>query len=59
VPDPKAPNEVLREYFEKIIPEYDKEKVYISDIKKILAWYRILSGLPLFTEEEEAEETPE
>jgi hypothetical protein len=32
----------LKSYFEKIVPEYDKGRVYISDIKKVLLWYNIL-----------------
>ena len=32
----------LRAYFEQILPEYDKDKVYPSDMKKIMNWYNIL-----------------
>ena len=32
----------LKEYFRVIAPNYDEEKVYISDIKKIVKWYSIL-----------------
>lgn len=32
----------LKEYFRQIAPTYDEEKVYISDIKKIVKWYSIL-----------------
>ena len=32
----------LKEYFRIIAPNYDEEKVYISDIKKIIKWYSIL-----------------
>jgi|YNPMSStandDraft_2_1061718.scaffolds.fasta_scaffold42222_1 hypothetical protein len=44
--------------FEKIIPEYDKTKVYASDIKKIFTWYNILlkHNLIDLAEEEKAEE---
>lgn len=52
VPDPKAGNKVLREYFEKISPDHDADRVYASDIKKIVSWYGILSGLPLFDEQD-------
>ena len=34
----------LKEYFREIAPNYDEEKVYISDIKKIIKWYTILVG---------------
>lgn len=63
VPDPKADGKVLREYFTAISPNHDPERVYTSDIKKILTWYGILSQLALWNEEpeatEEAEETAE
>ena len=32
----------LRAYFEQILPEYDRDKVYPSDMKKIMNWYNIL-----------------
>ena len=32
-------------------PGHDEEKVYASDMKKIVSWYHILKELPLFTEE--------
>lgn len=34
----------LKEYFREVAPSYDEEKVYISDIKKIVKWYTILVG---------------
>ena len=41
-PTAKASAQDLRNYFETIIPTYDKERVYVSDIKKVLAWYNLL-----------------
>lgn len=38
----KESNEVITAYFREILPEYDEDRVYISDIKKILNWYNIL-----------------
>lgn len=38
----KKQTKEMLEYFEKAIPEYDKERVYISDIKKIMTWYNQL-----------------
>lgn len=45
--------EVLRTYFAEILPTYDRERVYDTDIKKLITWYNLLSaaGIP-FTEEE-------
>jgi hypothetical protein len=41
--DTKSANsEILKQYFEVIVPEYSREKVYTSDIKKIIAWYNLL-----------------
>ena len=42
--DVKSSNDQLKMYFEKILPEYDQNRVYVSDIKKILTWYNILAG---------------
>jgi hypothetical protein len=61
--DSKADTGRLKAWFEGILPEYSKEKVYTSDIKKVAQWYNILHKLNLLTKEEpekEAEEkTPE
>lgn len=54
--DSKSSNEKLKQYFEEILPNYDKEKVYISDIKKIFSWYTILVGEKLIDLEEDKEE---
>ena len=42
--DPKSDETKLRQYFEEVLPDYDKERVYISDIKKLFAWYNILQS---------------
>jgi hypothetical protein len=41
-PDFKISDNELKKYFENILPEYDKERVYISDIKKVIKWYNLL-----------------
>ena len=38
----KADSKELKIYFKEILPEYDDERVYVSDIKKIINWYNIL-----------------
>lgn len=45
----------LKSYFEGIVPEYDRDRVYVSDIKKVLMWYNILQEKEMldFSEEEE------
>ena len=51
----------LREEFEAVIPDFDQERVYDNDIKKLFSWYNILisKGFTKFTEEEPAEEAEE
>jgi hypothetical protein len=62
VPDAKADGKKLREFFREVAPDHDEEKVYASDMKKVLAWYQVLKDMPLFNEVEpalsSAEETP-
>jgi len=54
VPDAKADGAELKKFFEEIAPDHDREKVYASDMKKIVSWYHLLKDLPLFTEEASA-----
>jgi hypothetical protein len=39
----------LRAYLESVLPNYDRERVYNSDIKKLLSWYNILVSQGLIT----------
>jgi hypothetical protein len=50
--DYKADPEKLKAYLLEVLPEYDKEKVYISDIRKLVHWYNILHTLNLLVKEE-------
>lgn len=60
-------DEALREYFAKVLPDFDRDRVYSSDIRKALTWYNQLveAGITDFstpdtkTEGEDKEETPE
>lgn len=49
----------IREYFAGILPEFDNDRVYTADIKKIFSWYNQLidAGITDFTDSDEAEET--
>ena len=38
----KENGKVLKDYFLEVLPEYDEERVYVSNIKKVLQWYNIL-----------------
>jgi hypothetical protein len=55
-PDIKSDGKVLREFFRTVAPNHDEDRVYASDIKKIISWYAILKELPLFEEESLASE---
>ena len=50
--------EELVEYFETVMPDYDRERVYLTHIKKIYSWYNILveNGVTDFVAEEAADE---
>jgi hypothetical protein len=52
---PKSRDNELKAYFEKVVPEYDKDRVYISDIKKVFLWYNALQQKDLldFSETED------
>jgi len=55
--DPKADGSELKGYFEKILPDYDKSRVYVSDIRKIVSWYNLLLENEML-DFEEKEPTP-
>jgi len=50
--DYKSDPEKLKAWFAEILPRYNKEKVYVSDIKKVAHWYNILHQLNLLVKEE-------
>ena len=54
----KATKDELSAYFAEILPEYDRDRVYITDIKKLISWYNILiqAGITEF-DTTEGEET--
>jgi len=58
--DTKSPNDILRKYMAEVLPEYDRERVYPSDIRKLITWYNILikSEITTFVEEVKEEEKP-
>jgi hypothetical protein len=56
IPDAKADGKQLRNFFREIAPGHDEEKVYASDMKKIVSWYHIIKDLPLFSEAAPSEE---
>jgi len=42
IPEPKASPEELKKFMETVLPEYDRNRVYVSDIKKIANWYTVV-----------------
>lgn len=64
VPSTAKPQE-LHSYFAEILPDYDRDRVYNSDIKKLLTWYNLLIAnemtdfAPVETAAEESKEESE
>ena len=51
----KVSKDELEEYFFEVMPDYDEDSVYASDIKKVIQWYNLLNknGITDFSENEE------
>ena len=54
--DAKANNDQHKDYLRSIVADFDDEKVYVSDIKKLIKWYHILEAQGLLVEEAPAAE---
>lgn len=50
--DSKADSSKLKLWFEGVLPDYSRDKVYVSDIKKVAMWFNILHKLDLLIKEE-------
>lgn len=55
----KEENSALMEYFREVLPDFDEERVYVSDIKKVLNWYNILQSRGTINENTFAEQAVE
>jgi hypothetical protein len=55
VPSVKDDNAKLNTYFEQILPEYDRDRVYPSDIKKVIKWYNSMVDLGFIDASDEEE----
>ncbi len=51
----KGPKDAIKEYFEDIIPDYDKDKVYIGDMVKVIKWFNYLNDRNYLTSSDEEE----
>lgn len=52
-----ASDDDVREYFAKVLPDFDRDRVYTSDIRKALSWYNqlVAADITAFVEEKTAE----
>jgi hypothetical protein len=55
--DPKTDPIKLKAWFEEILPDYSRDKVYLSDIKKVAQWYNLLHNLNMLEKEQPEAET--
>ncbi|HLO55022.1 MAG TPA: DUF5606 domain-containing protein [Saprospiraceae bacterium] len=51
IPSPNASHKDLQKYFEVILPDYDRDKVFHSDMKKVIKWFNFLNERGLLTAE--------
>lgn len=60
-PDFKNENEKVKAFFAEMLPDYDKERVYVSHMQKIVSWYNLLVEHDLldFSQEEETTDAPQ
>ncbi|WP_027880127.1 DUF5606 domain-containing protein [Mesoflavibacter zeaxanthinifaciens] len=49
----KDSKDKLEEYFFEVLPDYDEDRVYVSDIKKVIQWYNLLVKNDLLNLEED------
>jgi len=54
----KSPDAELQAFFSEVLPDYDRERVHKSDIKKVFLWFNLLieKGYTDFSEEKEEKE---
>lgn len=57
LPESKADEKVLRKTFGEIVPGFDSERVYTSDIRKMFAWYQLVKDM-VATPDEGGEDNP-
>jgi len=57
--DPKADDKTVEAYFSEILPDYDKERVYVSNMRKLFNWYAVLQATGNLKEKDESKETEE
>ena len=57
----KADDKVVLAWFDEVLPDWDRDRVYPTDVRKLISWYNILinAGITTFAPEEENEEKAE
>ncbi len=57
----KADNKVVLAWFDEVLPDWDRDRVYPTDVRKLISWYNILinAGITTFKPEEDNEEKAE
>lgn len=55
-PQTNIPKEEMMDYFEDILPTYDKDQVYVSDVKKVIKWFNFLKERSFFEATSDEEE---
>ncbi len=60
IPEANADGKLLKAYFEKVFPELDFDRVYVSDMKKMIKWFTIIdkNKIDIKSNSEEAEKEP-
>lgn len=57
--DNKADDKAIESYFASVLPEYDKERVYVSNMRKLFSWYNALQSTGNLKQKEEGKEGDE
>jgi len=57
--DNKADDKAVEAYFAAVVPDYDKERVYVSNMRKLFSWYNILQTTGNLKKKEEAKDSEE
>lgn len=58
IPSVNSSSNELFEYFEEILPDYDRDRVLVSDVKKVIKWYLFLKKRELFPFEKSQDDNP-
>jgi hypothetical protein len=57
--DANSPSNVLFDYFSAILPNFDRDRVHLGDVKKVIRWFNFLQEQQLLLPEENQSSTPE